>query len=333
MSAATQFYLISVLVVALVDLMAAWGLNLQFGLAGINSFAFIVFQAAGAYAAAVVTLGPSSPQLGQMHYVGGASLPFPLPLIVGACAAGVIAVPIGLVALRRLRGDYEAMVMLVLSLIATGAAMAEQGLVNGPAGVYSVPAPLRAWIGLTPLAYQWLYVGWAALLTLGVLGVCTRVSRSPFGRSLRALRDNEVVVTSSGRSTVSLRLRVFVIGAVIGGLSGAVLVEFIGAWSPGGWLYAETFVLITAIIVGGRGNLGGVALGTLLVPVALLEATRFLPAIGYPGLIDSLEWVIVGAVTLCFLYYRPMGLVPERTRRFGETSWTRWWQSWAARKS
>jgi ABC-type branched-subunit amino acid transport system permease subunit len=305
--------------------MAAWGLNLQFGLAGINSFAFIVFQAVGAYAAGVVTLGSPIGGLGQEEYVGGALLPFPLPLLVAVVVAGLLALPVGLVTLRRLRGDYEAMVMLVLSLIAVGVATAEVKIVNGPAGIYGVPKPLGTTLlaNLTPLAYQWVYSGWAVLLTAVVFGVSAAISSSPFGRNLRALRENEAVVISSGRSAVGLRLQAFVIGAMIAGLSGGVAVEFIGAWSPGGWAYVETFVLITAIIVGGKGNLAGVALGTALVPVLLLEVTRFLPNLGYAGLIDSIEWVLIGIITLVFLWFRPRGLLPERRRRYGATRWLR----------
>jgi branched-chain amino acid transport system permease protein len=91
-------------------------------------------------------------------------------------------------------------------------------------------------------------------------------------------------------------------------------VEFISAWSPGGWLYQETFVYFTALIVGGTANNAGAALGALLVPVAFLEATRFLPQFGPPGLIDALQWIAVGLLTLVFLWFRPRGLLPERRR-------------------
>jgi branched-chain amino acid transport system permease protein len=270
-------------------------------------------------------LGSQIPGVGQESYIGGARWPFPLPLLFGTVAAGVVAVPIGLVALRRLRGDYEAMVMLVLSLIAVGVANAELGLVNGPAGIYSIPKPLSTSLlqNLSPLAYQWVFALCAVFLSLVVFGVSWAISTSPFGRNLRAVRENEAVVIASGRNAVTLRLQVFVIGAMIGGLSGGVAVEFIGAWAPGGWEYVETFVLITAIIVGGKGNLAGVALGTALVPVLLLEVTRFLPNIGYAGLIDSLEWVVIGAITLVFLWFRPRGILPERRRRYGRTGWVR----------
>ena len=84
-------------------IIAIWGLDLQFGTTGINNFAYIVFQAAGAYTAAILTLGPHTSNGGFQSYVGGTHLPFPLPMLAGAAAGGVLAVPIGLLGLRRLR--------------------------------------------------------------------------------------------------------------------------------------------------------------------------------------------------------------------------------------
>ena len=83
MSVAWQFYISTVLIYLGVDVIACWGLNLQFGVAGLVNFAFIIFQAAGAYTAAVLTLGPAQPasQGGFQQYVGGAHLPFPLPIL------------------------------------------------------------------------------------------------------------------------------------------------------------------------------------------------------------------------------------------------------------
>lgn len=315
-----SYYISSVLIVTCVDLIAAWGLDLQFGSAGINNFAFIVFAAAGAYTASVVSLGSSSALGGFQSYVGGSHWPFPLPILAGMAVAGLLAAAVGAVALRRLRGDYEAIVLLVLSLIATGVAQAEIGLVNGPAGLSLIPKPLVTGLGLSSLQYQWVYLGWCAFLTALVFLFLRRIVRSPFGRNLRAVRDNEAAAAAGGRNVFALRMQAFVIGGVLAGLSGAVLVEFVNAWAPGSWLYPETFALLTAVIVGGRANLGGVAIGTILVPILFLEVTRFLPSIGYPGLIDSLEWVVIGLLTLIFMYWRPQGIFPERRRRFPSRS-------------
>lgn len=316
MSSAVQFYVSTLLIYLGVDIMAVWGLNLQYGVAGVMNLAFIVFQAAGAYTAGVLTLGPSSGNGAFQAYVGGARLPFPVPLLAAGAVGGILSAFVGMVVLRRLRGDYQALVLLVVSLIATGVAQTDLGLVNGPAGLSLIPAPLVGSLHLSSLSYQWFYVGLTVVICAVVYFFVHRVTGAPLGRALRSVRENEAAAAALGKNTENLRLTAFVMGGAIAGVSGAVLVQFIGAWAPGSWLYPETFTLLTAIIVGGSGNNFGVMVGALLVPVAFLEGTRFLPQIGRPGLIDALQWVVVGLLALTFLWFWPRGLVPERKRRF-----------------
>jgi branched-chain amino acid transport system permease protein len=108
----------------------------------------------------------------------------------------------------------------------------------------------------------------------------------------------------------------FVVGGGLAGLSGALLVGFISAWAPGSWTYAETFVYVTAVIVGGFGSNLGVIIGVLLVPIAFGELTRFLPGIGDKSWIDAVQLMVYGALTLGFLWFRPRGVFPERRVRF-----------------
>jgi branched-chain amino acid transport system permease protein len=315
-SLAWQFYVSTLLIYLGIDVMAVWGLNLQFGIAGIVDFAFIVFQAAGAYTAAVLTLGPASSNGGFQQYIGGANLPFPLPILAAGAVGGFLAFLVGLIGLRRLRTDYQAMVMLVVSLIATSVATNQVGLVNGPNGLSTVPRPLGSLLNLSLVGYQWFFVGLTALGCVIVLWFVTRFTGSPLGRSMRAVRDNEAAAAAVGKDVIRLRLVAMVAGGVIAGVSGAFFVEFISAWSPGSWLFPETFVFFAAVIVGGTGNNIGVAVGALLVPIAFLEASRYIPQFGYPGLVDALQWIAVGVVTLIFLWFWPRGVVPERKRRF-----------------
>ena len=317
---ATAFYLTTLLVYLGVDIMAVWGLNLQYGVAGVYNFGFVVFQALGAYVAAILTLGPSSANGGFQHYVLGAQLPFPLPILAAGLAAGLLSVIVGVIALRNLRTDYQAMVMLVLSVSATLLVTNATGLFNGPAGLALIPQPLSNLVNPASINYQWLYVGITAAFCVVVYVFVHRVTSSPIGRALRAIRDNEAAAAALGKDVMRMRLFIFVMGNVIAGISGAVLVEFIGAWSPGSWLYVETFVLFTAIIVGGTGNNAGVMVGALLVPVAFNEATRYLPQIGRPGLIDALQWIVIGLLALVFMWFWPRGLLPERRRRSSVTS-------------
>jgi branched-chain amino acid transport system permease protein len=317
MSLAVEFYATTLLVYMGVWLLGAWGLNLQFGTAGLLSFAFVVFQAAGAYTAGVLSLGPQTDNYGFQHYIGGYALPFPLPLLGAVAVGALIAVPIGLVALRRLRSDYQAVALLVISIIATNVASNEPHLFNGAAGISLVPHPLFDHLGVDLLTYDWYFVGFVTVLCIIAYFVIHRITHSPLGRAMRAMRDNEHAAASLAKNVTSLRLLAFAIGGAIGAASGAVLVMFIGTWAPSAWFYPETFVFLAAIIIGGTNNSLGVLIGVLLVPIGFAESTRFLPDIGHPGLIDALQWIAIGLLFLIFLWFRPQGIVPERKHRYG----------------
>ncbi len=315
MSTAYQFYLSTLIVFWGVNTIAAWALNLQFGVGGIVNFAFIVFQSVGAYTAAVLTMGPA-PATGYEHYIGGMNLAFPLPILAGAVAGALVAVPVGLLGLRRLRSDYQAMIMLIVSLIATDLASSQPSLVNGAAGLYNIPQPLVDTLGVSQLQYQWFYVGLVALAAVICFLVVHRVTNAPLGRLLRAIRDNPETATSIGKNVTAKRMIVFVLGGAIAGLSGALLGSYISAWAPGSWLYPETFVYLAAVIVGGRGNNLGVMLGALLVP-GFGEVTRFFPQLINPQTAAAVEWIGIGTLLVVFLWFWPRGIIPERRRRFG----------------
>ena len=227
MSVAWQFYISTVLIYLGVDVIACWGLNLQFGVAGLVNFAFIIFQAAGAYTAAILTLGPAQPasQGGFQQYVGGAHWPFPLPILAAGLVGGLLAALVGGFTVRRLRSDYEAMVMLVVSLIATSVATNQVGLVNGPNGLALVPKPLSTLVNLSPIGYQWLFVGITAAICVCVYWLVHIVTSSPLGRTLRAVRDNDQAAAALGKNVTGLRMLAFILGGVIAGISGAVLVS------------------------------------------------------------------------------------------------------------
>jgi branched-chain amino acid transport system permease protein len=306
------FYISTLVVYFGVDLLSGISLNLQYGYAGVINFGYIIFQAVGAYAAAVVSLGPSHGAGSFQKYIFGANLPFPLPLLVATAAGAILAGFVGLFSLRRIRSDYQAAVLLIVSLIAIQVVQADVPLFNGSNGLTGIPRPFVNVLPLSLQGYQWAYAGWVLFLCTMVYLLVRWLSGSPWGRALRAMRDQEDAAVAIGLNVTALRLQVFVIGGAIAGLSGGLLVEFIGAWSPDAWGYAETFVIFTAIFVGGVRNYRGVLLGVLLVPIIFLQLPQFLPQIGYPGLVQSLEWVIIGVLWMLCLLFRPRGILPER---------------------
>jgi branched-chain amino acid transport system permease protein len=313
---AWSYYIATLTVYFGVNVLSALSLNLQFGFAGVVNFGYILFQAVGAYIAAVVVLGPSS---AFQQYVFGARLPFGVALLLATAAGAVLSLFIGLFSLRNIRRDYQAAILLIISLMATQVVQGYVPLFNGSNGVTGIPRPLSS-LPLSLQGYQWMYAGWVLLVAALAFAFVTWLSRSPWGRALRALRDQEDAAAAIGLNVTALRLQVFVIGGALAGLSGGLLVEYIGAWSPDAWGYAETFVIFTALFVGGIGNYRGAVLGVLLVPIIFLELPRFLPQVGYPGLMDSVEWIAIGAVWMLCLYVRPQGIVPERRNRAARTA-------------
>ena len=317
MSSAQLFYIINLLIYAGVDIIACLGLNQQFGVAGVTNFGFIIFQAAGAYTAAILSLPSQSANGGFQAYIGGWNLPWPVPWIGAMIVGGLLAVPFTFLVGRRLRGDFAAVGLLVTAVMANLLVTNYRPLLNGAAGLSLVPAPLQSKFNPLSPGYQWLYAAVTLVLAAAVFLLVRRVTESPYGRSLRAMRDNDIVADSLGKNLLSLRAAMLVLGGALAALSGAILVGFINLWAPSAWGYAETIVLFAAVIIGGTGNHWGAVLGAILVPVGFEEATRYIPPFGPPGLVDDLQWVAIGLLIVIFLWFRPQGVLPERRRKIG----------------
>lgn len=313
------YLLTTLLVYTGTAMIASWGLDLQIGQTNVLNFGFILFEAIGAYVAAILSLGPDTANGGLQQYVFGASLPFPVPWLAAMAAGAALGLVMGLFTLRRLRGDYEAVVMLVMALVAFYSVSADTSLLNGSTGLSLIPAPFTGLVGGDPstsMSYRWVYVAVVAFVCILAYFFVYRITSSPFGRSLRAVRENHAVAMSLGKDATRLRILVQVVGGALGALAGAMLVQWVGAWAPGAWTYPETFTLFAAIIVGGRANAAGVALGAVIVPGIILEGVIFLPNFGPAYLTPALQWILIGVLIIVFMYFRPQGIVPERRRRF-----------------
>ncbi len=318
MGSAQAYYIINLLIYAGVDIIACLALNQQFGVAGVTNFGFIIFQAAGAYTAAILSLPPSSANGGFQSYIGGWNLPFPFPWIGAMIVGGLLGLPFTFLVGRRLRGDFAAVGLLVTAVMFNLLVTNYRPFLNGAAGLSLVPAPLQGQYNPLSQGYQWVYALIALILAAGVFLLVRRVTESPYGRSLRAMRDNDVVADSLGKNLLSMRTAMLVLGGALAALSGAILVGFINLWAPSAWGYAETIVLFAAVIIGGAGSHRGAVLGAILVPVGFEEATRYIPSnLGPPGLIEDLQWVAIGLLIVVFLWLRPQGILPEQRRLAG----------------
>ncbi|MEA2161804.1 MAG: branched-chain amino acid transport system permease protein, partial [Solirubrobacteraceae bacterium] len=207
-----SYYITTLLVYAGVDAIACLGLSQQFGIGGVTNFGFIIFQAAGAYTAAVLSLPPDSTNGAFQSYVGGLSLPFPFPWIGAAIVGGLLAIPFASIVGRRLRGDFAAVGLLVTAVMFNLLVTNYRPLLNGAAGLSLVPAPLQSTFDPQSVDYQWGYGIVAVVLAFVVYRFVNRITNSPYGRTLRAMRDNDVVADSLGKNLRSLRTSSLVVG-------------------------------------------------------------------------------------------------------------------------
>jgi branched-chain amino acid transport system permease protein len=307
------FYLVTLSVVFFIYIILGIGLNIQFGYAGILDFAYIMFMAGGAYIAGVLALGATTANLNQ-EYILGLTLPFPVPLLAGAVVAGVMGCFVGLVALRRLRSDFLAIVTVAIASIAWDFVGNDNHLFNGWDGLAGVPLPLNDVLNLDPNTYTIVFAAMSGVLATVLWLVANRLYASPLGRTLRGIREDLEVAEAFGKNTFRFRMVAMIIGCVYAGVAGALTIEFVGGLNPQGWTVIETFVVYVAVLMGGRGNNLGAVLGALLVPVIIIEGTRFLPVslLGSSGLLASSRNVFIGLLLIAVLWFRPQGLLPER---------------------
>jgi branched-chain amino acid transport system permease protein len=290
-------YLVAVGVVALIYMLLTIGLNLQYGYTGLINFGVVAFFAIGAYASALLTL---------------AGWPLLPAFLVAIAVASIAAYPIGLLSLR-LSDDYLAVVTLGFSEVVRVLIQQEQWLTKGVQGLPGIPRLFGS-----------LGVGqYADLATLGVLAQCNGAAvalmvhlvRSPYGRLIQAIRDNEVAVEAIGKDPRRYKVQVFMLGAGLAGLAGAFYAHFITYLSPEQFLPLVTFYVWIAMIIGGTGRTSGAVAGSLILMV-FLEGSRFARD-WIPGVSEvqmaSVRLAIVGLALILFTLYRPQGLMGRRS--------------------
>ena len=294
-----------------------WGLDIQFGYAGILDFAYIAFMAVGAYITGVFTLGRSGPLSGQT-YVLGLHAPFLIALVASALAAGLLGGLVGFVALRRLRSDYMAIAMVALGTVSWDVAGNFTPLFNGWNGLSSVPSPFNGLLKLDPNTYTFFFLGLSIVITAVMWLIASRLSRSPLALVWRAIRDDEKAAEAYGRNVFRYRLVAMVVGCAFAGVAGSLFIGFLGAFNPSGWTTGETFLIWVAMLIGGRGNPIGSVIGAFLIPVLFTQASAFIPTVASnPDLTAALQNAAVGILVILTLRFRPQGILPAR-RRFYE---------------
>lgn len=289
-------YLIFALTTGGIYALLALSLNLIWGGAGMINLGLAGFFAVGAYASAILSL---------------AGVPVPLA-ILGACALGAL-VGVGATwATVRLRGDYLAIVTLGFAEVVRLVAMNERWLTNGTDGLPGIPAPLKSSLG--PQGFQLFYLALVLVVLAVVFVLLRRLDRAPFGRVLKAIREDQGLAAFAGKRVMRFKIIAFATSAAIAGLAGALYAHYQSYISPDHFQSLLTVYIFLAVTSGGVGRPAGALLGAFLV-VVFLEGTRFLghliPGLA-PGQLAALREMMVGLAFLLVLHLRPQGILPER---------------------
>lgn len=301
------FYLVGFLTLGGIYAILCLALNIQWGFGGLFNAGIAGFYAVGAYTAAIVTAANSP------SHVGG----FDLPIVVGLICAGAVAGVAGWATARiciRLKADYLAIASIGLAEIIRLVIINEEWLTNGSLGISRIPRPLEGLAtgraaDITFVIFVWVVVGVTYL-------VARRLHRSPWGRVLRAIRDNEEAAESLGKDVAHFREQTFVIGAVFMGVAGALSAHYFKFFSPEATEpLLITFLAWVMLIAGGSGNNIGAIVGALLI-WAIWSMTEFVTG-GLPT-----EWatrssyirmLLIGLLLQVVLQRFRAGLLPEKS--------------------
>jgi|TARA_B110000967_G_scaffold81782_1_gene84519 branched-chain amino acid transport system permease protein len=294
-------------IVASILAIAVLGLNLQWGNTGLFNGGVVAFFGAGAYGTLILGGGPQDGQL------GGFGLFYPLALLGGMATAGLLAWGVGILTLR-LRHDYLAISTFGIAVAFENLMRNAQWLGGGAQGLRGFNRPLRAALG-DGFLYNILFLLCVLVLLVLTYRFLETLVASPFGRQLRAIREDETAARSLGKTPARIRLTAFVTGSVIMGLAGGLYGTFYAFVSPQDILPTLTFQIWAMLIVGGAGNNKGAVLGAFLIWGAWTASgwalSRFAPieAQLYTG---SIQYILIGLVIVGMLLWRPQGLLPER---------------------
>jgi branched-chain amino acid transport system permease protein len=281
-------YQLSILTDVLIFGLFALSLDLIMGYTGMVSFGHAGYFGLGAYGSALVLI-----HFGQ---------PVPVALLAGALLAGVVAVPVGWFSTRA-TGIYFAMLTLAFAQFLYPVAYKWRDLTGGSDGIAGVPKTALFWGGpslASPRAFYFLVAG-AVVLSLVL---CHGLVRSPFGRALQAIRENERRFIALGRDPRPFKVAVFVIAAVFAGLAGALFAPFRGFASPEVMFWVLSGQGLMMVITGGIGTLVGPIVGAMvfiLVQEVLSSYTE--------------HWMIfTGAIFVLMVIFLPGGLVGTARR-------------------
>lgn len=282
-------FLLHVAIIAALNGLLALSLNLQVGFGGLANFGQIALFGCGSYGAAIAFHNGYGPWAG---------LALGLVLVSGLCVAFA---RLG----RSLGADYWGIATLAVAEILRTVATNENGLAGGAQGTGGLP--------------QLLGGGLPAMLALSVgalaasYAVLRRLTQSKFGLSVRLLREEPPLAAALGYDLAGLRRRVMLLSGVPAALCGFLYAHYVTFVGPDQLVATETFLIWAMVVVGGLGNHAGAVLGAVVLQALSASIPFAKDALGLSSeYVAAARLVLTGGGLLCFLLWRPEGLIRER---------------------
>jgi len=288
-------YLIAIGTFVGIYALLALGLNVQWGFTGLVNLGHVGFFAMGAYSTALLTVHGAPFALGLA-----------MAILMSACLGALVAM-----ATLRLKEDFLTIVTLGFSEIFRLVLINEDWLTKGANGVTGIPRPWRQLFSRG--GYDLFYLGIIAAVVLIVYLVLERMRVSPYGRVLKAIREDDEIASVAGKNVFRFKVQAFTLGAAIAGLAGFFYAHYITYVSPDTFVPALTIYVWVALIAGGSGNNKGAILGAAVL-LGFLEGARFVKDF-IPFLTDvrlaAAREIMVGLSLILLMFYKQEGILPE----------------------
>ena len=301
------FYLVAFLIFGGIYAILCLALNVQWGFGGLFNAGIAGFFAVGAYTSALLTAAPA------LTHVGGFELPVPVGILAAAVTAGLTGWAVAKICIR-LKSDYLAMASIGIAEILRMVIVNEDWLTNGSLGITNIPRPFDGLVQGREADILFLAVVWVIVAVIYL--ICNRLYDSPWGRTLRAVRDNEDAARAVGKDVDAIRLQTFVIGAALMGVAGALSAHYFRFLSPEATEpLLITFLVWVMLMAGGSGNNKGAIVGALSVwaiwSMTEIFANRLPAELATRS--SYIRMLLIGLLLQFVLQKYRSGLLPERS--------------------
>lgn len=281
-------YLLHILILISIFTLLAISQDILSGHTGLLSLSQAAFYGLGAYTSALLT--------------AEAGVPFLVGVLAGMGVAVLISFIVSLPSLR-LHDDYFVIATFGFQMILFSVFNNWMDLTRGPIGIPSIPQPvIFGWHITSHLGFLIL----AAVFACFAYFVVYRLTSSPFGRVLHAIREDEVFAKAHGKNTLRFKVTAFAVSAALAASAGSLYASYITYIDPMSFTVMESILIISMVIIGGAGSLYGPFIGAFVL-VTLPEALRF---VGLPDAVAAnIRQIIYGSLLVIMMMFRPQGLV------------------------